>query len=57
MKKDFNTIDYEWLTRPTGDPFADISEYVIKYLRERGIVRLNADRSGDTVRFRLYGLK
>jgi CRISPR-associated protein Cst1 len=35
MKKDFNKIDYEWLTCPTGDPFADIGGYVIKYLQER----------------------
>lgn len=23
MKETYKTIDYEWLTRPTGDPFAD----------------------------------
>jgi len=23
MKQTYKTIDYEWLTRPTGDPFAD----------------------------------
>jgi len=23
MKETCKTIDYEWLTRPTGDPFAD----------------------------------
>lgn len=23
MKQTYNTIDYAWLTRPTGDPFAD----------------------------------
>jgi CRISPR-associated protein Cst1 len=23
MKENYKTIDYEWLTRPTGDPFAD----------------------------------
>jgi CRISPR-associated protein Cst1 len=24
MKETYNKIDYEWLTRPTGDPFADV---------------------------------
>ncbi len=28
-------IDYEWLTRATGDPFADVGGYVIKYLSEK----------------------
>ena len=23
MKETYKTIDYKWLTRPTGDPFAD----------------------------------
>lgn len=32
MKKTFQTIDYEWLTRTTGDPFADTGGYVIQYL-------------------------
>ncbi len=35
MKKDFKTIDCDWLIRQTGDPFADIGGYVIKYLLER----------------------
>ncbi|MDD2412650.1 MAG: type I-B CRISPR-associated protein Cas8b1/Cst1 [Bacteroidales bacterium] len=35
MKKEFKTIDYEWLIRPTGDPFADVGGYVIKYLMEK----------------------
>ncbi len=30
--KETTTIDYDWLTRPTGDPFADVGGYVIKYL-------------------------
>lgn len=34
MKKNYKTIDYEWLTRPTGDPFADTGGYVIQYLSE-----------------------
>ena len=34
MKQKINTIDYEWLTKPTGDPFADTGGYVIKYLWE-----------------------
>ena len=33
MKQTYNTIDYEWLT--TGDPFADVGGYVIKYLSEK----------------------
>jgi len=32
MKKNIKSIDYEWLTRPTGDPFADTGGYVIQYL-------------------------
>ncbi|MDX9852228.1 MAG: hypothetical protein RBS81_00385 [Tenuifilaceae bacterium] len=35
MKRNFNTIDYEWLTRPTGDPFADAGGFVIEYLSEK----------------------
>jgi CRISPR-associated protein Cst1 len=35
MKKNYSTIDYEWLTKPTGDPFADAGGYVIKYLSEK----------------------
>lgn len=32
MKQKIKTIDYEWLTKPTGDPFADTGGYVIQYL-------------------------
>lgn len=32
MKQNIKTIDYDWLTRPTGDPFADTGGYVIQYL-------------------------
>jgi CRISPR-associated protein Cst1 len=35
MKKTYNTIDYEWLTRPTGDPFADAGGFAIEYLSEK----------------------
>lgn len=35
MKQELKTIDYEWLTRPTGDPFADLGGRVIQYLSER----------------------
>ena len=35
MKETYTTIDYDWLTRPTGDPFADVGGYVIKYLFEK----------------------
>lgn len=38
MKQTHKTIEYEWLTRPTGDPFADaggidIMEFIEKYLQ------------------------
>jgi CRISPR-associated protein Cst1 len=32
MKQNFKTIDYEWLTRPTGDPFADASGHANEYI-------------------------
>lgn len=32
MKRIYKTIDYEWLTRATGDPFADTGGCVIRYL-------------------------
>lgn len=35
MKQNITTIEYEWLTKPTGDPFADTGGYVIGYLWER----------------------
>jgi len=35
MKQDITTIDYDWLIRPTGDPFADVGGYVIKYLSDK----------------------
>ena len=35
MKEICKTIDYDWLTRPTGDPFADVGGDVIKYLSEK----------------------
>lgn len=35
MKKTYNTIDYEWLTRSTGDPFADAGGFAIEYLSEK----------------------
>ncbi|NOU45908.1 MAG: hypothetical protein HOO86_02470 [Bacteroidales bacterium] len=35
MKENYNTIDYEWLTRPTGDPFADAGGFAIEYLSEK----------------------
>jgi CRISPR-associated protein Cst1 len=34
MNQKFKTIDNEWLTKSTGDPFADTGGYVIKYLWE-----------------------
>lgn len=35
MKQNFKTINYEWLTRPTGDPFADAGGFAIEYLSEK----------------------
>nr|HRC95054.1 hypothetical protein [Tenuifilaceae bacterium] len=35
MKETYNKIDYEWLTRPTGDPFADVGGFAIEYLSEK----------------------
>ncbi len=35
MKQTCKTIDYEWLTRPTGDPFADAGGFAIEYLSEK----------------------
>lgn len=35
MEETTSKIDYEWLTRATGDPFADVGGYVIKYLSEK----------------------
>jgi CRISPR-associated protein Cst1 len=35
MKKESSTIDYEWLTKPTGDPFADAGGFAINYLSEK----------------------
>ncbi len=32
MKRNYNTIDYEWLTKQTGDPFVDTGGFVIEYL-------------------------
>jgi len=34
MTRIIKTINYDWLTKPTGDPFADTGGYVIKYLWE-----------------------
>ncbi|GAO28623.1 type I-B CRISPR-associated protein Cas8b1/Cst1 [Geofilum rubicundum] len=35
MKQNYNKVDYEWLTRSTGDPFADAGGYAIEYLSEK----------------------
>jgi CRISPR-associated protein Cst1 len=36
MKETVNyNLDYEWLTRPTGDPFADAGGFAIEYLSEK----------------------
>jgi CRISPR-associated protein Cst1 len=35
MKKAYNTVNYEWLTRPTGDPFADAGGFALKELSQQ----------------------
>jgi CRISPR-associated protein Cst1 len=35
MKETYKTIDYEWTTRPTGDPFADERRDAIEYLLDK----------------------
>lgn len=35
MKEKFKTIDYEWLTKTTGDPFVDAGGFAIEYLSEK----------------------
>ncbi|MDR0682618.1 MAG: hypothetical protein LBG15_12360 [Dysgonamonadaceae bacterium] len=35
MKRTYNSIDYEWLSKSTGDPYADVGGYVIKYLSDK----------------------
>lgn len=35
MKKECTTINYDWLIKPTGDPFADTGGCVLKYLIEK----------------------
>lgn len=44
MKHEFDTINYEWLTATTGDPFCDLGGYVIKELEanfpDKGILDL-----------------
>lgn len=44
MKHEFDTINYEWLTATTGDPFGDLGGYVIKELEanfpDKGILDL-----------------
>jgi CRISPR-associated protein Cst1 len=35
MVRKFETLDYDWLTRPTGNPFVDVGGWVIEFLWER----------------------
>lgn len=35
MKQTYKTIDYEWLTKPTGDPFADAGGFAIEEFSKR----------------------
>jgi CRISPR-associated protein Cst1 len=34
MKETYKKVDYDWLTKPTGDVFADAGGYVLEYLSE-----------------------
>jgi CRISPR-associated protein Cst1 len=34
MKQTIENIDYEWLTKPTGDPFADVGGIVLGYFAD-----------------------
>ncbi|MBP8945831.1 MAG: hypothetical protein KBG25_08055 [Paludibacteraceae bacterium] len=35
MKETYKTIDYKWLTKPTGDPFADAGGFAIEFFSEQ----------------------
>lgn len=35
MKHNYNTVNYDWLFRPTGDPFADAGGYALKEFEKR----------------------
>lgn len=35
MKHTYNRIDYDWLYRPTGDPFADVGGFALKEFSKR----------------------
>ncbi|WP_436416981.1 type I-B CRISPR-associated protein Cas8b1/Cst1 [Petrimonas sulfuriphila] len=35
MKRTYNSINYDWLFRPTGDPFADAGGYALKEFEKR----------------------
>ena len=35
MEEKYKNIDYKWLTKPTGDPFADAGGFAIEYLSEK----------------------
>src|SRR6056297_969212 len=43
MKQNISTIDYEWLTKPTGDPFADTGGFVIQYLMKNRFPKKGID--------------
>jgi len=49
MKRKINTIEYEWLIKPTGDPFADTGGYVIQYLLENKFQDKDIDELIDYV--------
>jgi len=49
MKRRINTIDYKWLIKPTGDPFADTGGYVIQYLWENKFPDKDIDELIDFV--------
>jgi CRISPR-associated protein Cst1 len=35
MVKDIKTVNYDWLTKTTGDPFADVGGFVIEYFAQK----------------------
>lgn len=57
MKQQLKTVNYKWLTEPTGDPFADAGGYALKEFAERhpgkdilelieGVTRIYVERWG-----------
>lgn len=49
MKQTYKTIDYEWLTKPTGDPFADAGGFSIEYISEEFSKKVRINNSSQKV--------